>query len=154
NYILGPILYSIIFYLSIVFNFFLEKKNQKIKKPKYADKKINSVEATQQLENLQKYLLDSKAFKNPNLKVIDLAKELNISGHQLSQLLNDNLGVSFSTFINTYRIEEAKELLTKFDHLTIDAIGYESGFNSKSTFYTLFKQKTNITPAAFRKAQI
>lgn len=48
-------------------------------------------------------------YKNPNLKLSDVASRMNISAHQLSQLLNDNLGKSFSTYINEYRIDDACE---------------------------------------------
>ena len=80
----------------------------------------------------------------------DVAKKLQISVHQLSQLLNDNAGKSFPLFINEYRIEKAQQMLTASQHLTLESIGYECGFNSKSTFYTSFKKIMGTTPAKYK----
>jgi AraC-like DNA-binding protein len=70
----------------------------------------------------------------------------------LSQLLNENLGKSFPTYINEYRVNEACKLITSNGNLSFEAIGYEAGFNSKSTFYTAFKKVKNITPADFKES--
>jgi AraC-like DNA-binding protein len=91
-------------------------------------------------------------YKDPNLKLNDLARGINISSHLLSQLLNDNLGKSFNTYINEYRIREACKLIEINHHLTFEAIGYEVGFNSKSTFYTAFKKIKDTTPALFKES--
>jgi AraC-like DNA-binding protein len=56
----------------------------------------------------------------------------------------------FSEFINTYRIDFAKKLL-KETYLKIEAIAYDSGFNSLSTFNTVFKKETGFTPSKYRK---
>jgi AraC-like DNA-binding protein len=66
-------------------------------------------------------------------------------------LLNDNLGKSFALFINEYRIEEAKHLLKENNSFTLEAIGFEAGFSSKSTFYATFKKVTGQTPSEFKK---
>ncbi len=79
-------------------------------------------------------------YKNPNLKLGDLASRMNMSAHQLSQLLNDNLGKSFSTYINEYRIDEACEKIENGSYFKIEEIGYEVGFNSKSTFSPLSRK--------------
>ena len=90
-------------------------------------------------------------FKNPNLTLAQLAKEINVRPHLLSQLLNDNLNKSFSQFINEYRIEEAIMLLDRGSHLKMEFIAEKSGFNSNSTFYAAFKKFTGTTPAKYIK---
>ena len=80
-----------------------------------------------------------------------MAKELNVPKHILSQYMNDRLNKSFSTFINELRVEKAKEFLRTKTNLTIESIGYESGFNSKSTFFTAFKKFTEQTPSEYQK---
>jgi AraC-like DNA-binding protein len=100
---------------------------------------------------LEAALAEKELFKDPNLKIGDLAQKINITGHQLSQLLNEYLGKNFSTYINEYRISEACKLITTDDRLSFEAIGYEVGFNSKSTFYTAFKKVTGTTPALFKE---
>ena len=89
-------------------------------------------------------------FINADLKSSDIAKKVNISVHQLSQLLNENLGKSFPLYINEYRIAKACGMIQSNTSLTLEAIGYECGFNSKSTFYTTFKKITGITPAQYK----
>jgi AraC-like DNA-binding protein len=76
-----------------------------------------------------------------------------MSAHQLSQLLNDNLGKSFSTYINEYRINEACQKIEIGSFLKIEEIGYEVGFNSKSTFFSTFKKIKNTTPLLYKQSQ-
>jgi len=103
------------------------------------------------LVEIKKVMSEKKVFKNPDLKLNELAKSLNVTSHFLSQVLNDNLGKGFSTFVNEYRIEEAKSYMATHDHFTLEAIGYEVGFNASSTFYTAFKKISGTTPANFKK---
>mgnify|MGYP001797330743 CR=1 FL=1 len=106
------------------------------------------------LEQLNSFLIVTGLFKNPNLILRDLATELNIPEHQLSQLVNDNLKLGFSNYINNYRVEEAKKMLLVNNKITIEAIGYEAGFNSKASFFTTFKARTGTTPNQFRKQKL
>jgi AraC-like DNA-binding protein len=82
----------------------------------------------------------------------DIAKELGVTPNTLSHLINDYLGKSFSIYLNEFRIEEAKKILVTNEQFTIEAIGYEAGFNSKSSFFATFKKFTKTTPAAYKKA--
>ena len=152
SYITGALSFSFIFYLLILLLIFNKKKNSILFKnqPKYADKKIESSKANLLIQQLEQIMKEEKIFKNPSLKLPDVAKKLNILPHQLSQLINDNLEKNFSLFINEYRIKEAKELLKNNKQFTLEAIGYECGFNSKSTFYSTFKKLVGMTPAKFK----
>ena len=86
---------------------------------------------------------------------MDIAEELNITSNRLSQLLNDNLGKGFSLYLNEYRVGEAEKLLlSSNDRYTIEAIGYESGFRSKSSFFSIFKKINGNTPSTFKKSSI
>ncbi len=154
SYIVGALSFSFLFYLTIIIWFYKRSKNVKLlfdQPTKYANKKIDSVEADKFLYNLNSTILSKELYKNPNLKLIDLAEELSTAPHYLSQFLNDNLGKSFSTFINEYRIDAAKKMLLTNLNYTNEAIGYECGFNSKSTFFTTFKKMSGTTPANFKK---
>ena len=68
-------------------------------------------------------------------------------------MLNEHIGKNFYEFVNEYRIETAKTNLldSKMAHYTIEAIAYESGFNSKSSFNLLFKKQVGYTPGKWRK---
>lgn len=152
SYIVGALSFSFIFYLLVLLLIFNKKKNSILFKtpPKYGDKKIEDAEANSLLTSLKKIMMEEELFKNPNLKLLDVAKKLNILPHRLSQLINDNLGKSFPSFLNEYRIDEAKKQLQTNTNFSLDAIGYECGFNSKSTFFSTFKKMTGTTPAKYK----
>ncbi|WP_298421003.1 helix-turn-helix domain-containing protein [uncultured Kordia sp.] len=153
SYIVGAISFSFVFYLLVLFWIFKRKKNTLFFEDdiKYGNKKIADNTATSIQTQLKVLFEEEKQFKNPDLKLQDVSNQLQTSTHNLSQYLNDNLGKSFSLFINEYRIEEAKKLLISKKEFTIEAIGYECGFNSKSTFFTAFKNITKTTPATYKK---
>lgn len=101
-----------------------------------------------------RYLVEKeKIYMDENLSLSSVAEQLNISTNYLSQLINSLSGCSFPDFINRYRVEEAKSCLVHpdFTNYTITAIGLESGFNSKSAFYSAFKKYTDITPTEYRE---
>lgn len=152
-YITGPLSFSFILYISILFLLKKEKMDTYIftTQDKYANKKIGDDQASTLVQKLEQLLQEQELYKDPNLKLNDLSKKINISGHQLSQLLNDNLGKSFSTYINEYRINEACKMIIEQPNLTLEAIGYEVGFNAKSTFYTTFKKLKQTTPMIFKE---
>lgn len=152
SYIVGALSFSFILYLVILVLIFRRNKTTLFfdEKVRYKNKEIDTIIADE-ISNKLKLIQDKALFKNANIKLADVAAELNTSPHTLSQYLNDNLGKSFSLFINEYRIEEAKKLLLSNDNFTIEVIGYESGFNSKSTFFTTFKNIVGMTPSSFQK---
>ncbi|MNR40124.1 HTH-type transcriptional regulator AppY [compost metagenome] len=76
---------------------------------------------------------------------------MKVTKHLLSQYVNEILGKSFSSLVKEYRIEKAKKLLETEKNYTIESLGYDSGFNSKSTFFTAFKTITGLTPAEYQK---
>jgi len=155
-YYVGTLTFSFVFYGLLLFLLFKNNRDNVFKDipEKYASKKIEDEEALLIIEKLEKLMLQKELYKNPNIKLSSIAKELHISSHRLSQLLNDNLGKSFAQYISESRIEEAKKLITKKSDYTFEAIGYEAGFSSRSAFYATFKKLTGMTPAAFRNSQI
>lgn len=154
SYIAGALIFSSIIYL-VIFALLYRKKTKDLSSlstQKYVDKKLNEEEAQLIIGRLKRVMAEKELFKNPNLKVNDLAREINISGHQLSQLLNDNVAKNFTLFVNEYRIDEACKILSKNTNLTIDAVGAEVGYNSKSTFFATFKKIKGMTPSVYQQA--
>lgn len=154
----GAVAFSLFLYLTVFFYLYgvkmqnllqMQEEGQIVKPEK---RKIADTDAQTWIGKLEKALAEKELYKDPNLKLNDLAQKINISTHQLSQLLNDNLGKSFSTYINEYRINEACKLITQDDRLSFEAIGYEVGYNSKSTFYSAFRKIKDTTPALFKEA--
>ena len=99
------------------------------------------------------YIQNKKPYLEPELTLEQLASQLSLKPRVLSQVINEILGQNFYDFINRHRIEEASRLLTnpKDKKITILEVLYEVGFNSKSSFNTLFKKYTGLTPTEFRK---
>ena len=97
-------------------------------------------------------LIDSeKLFLDNKLSIKTVADKLGMSVNHLSQVINQQSGKNFFKFINEYRVEEAIKLLTDQSNqrYTILAMAYDCGFNSKSSFNTIFKQYTGKTPSDF-----
>ena len=154
SYITGPLNFSLILYL-MIFILLYRKKTSDLSSfsgQKNGDKKLSGEDAQFILDKLKKAMTEKELFKNPNLKINDVAREINVSGHQLSQLLNNSLSKNFTLFVNEYRINEACKLIITNHRLTFEAIGYEVGYNSKSTFYTAFKKVKDTTPALFKES--
>lgn len=104
------------------------------------------------IHQLETHLKEKESFKNANLTIGLLAEELDMSKRSLSELINDHYDQNFVDFINTWRIEYAKERLLNPKDVkeTILEVLYESGFNSKSSFNVAFKKKTGMTPSKFK----
>ena len=87
------------------------------------------------------------------MRLADLATPLNLSAHNLSQVLNQEVGGCFFEVVNRYRVEEAKRLLQDpaKGHLSLLAIAFEAGFNNKNSFNRECKSQVGSTPSAYLK---
>lgn len=118
------------------------------------EKKIEPEILNEDLLELKKYMADEKPFLDPALTIQDISKEMNVPIRELSVLINHQLGQHFYDFVNTYRIENAMEILkdpSKTKVIILEIL-YEVGFNSKSSFNTAFKKHTGNTPTEYRKS--
>jgi len=119
---------------------------------KYSHSRLNEEDKSAILDRLKAYLSDDrKVYCDANLSLPEVARRIEVGIHQLSQAINEKTGFNFNDYLNIYRIEEAKSLLSskEYEKLTIDAIASKAGFQSKSTFYSAFKKHTGITPKQF-----
>lgn len=91
-----------------------------------------------------------KLYLDPQLSLESLASKMDISRSYLSEIINKNLQKNFTDFVNYYRVEYAKELLTNTRD-KMDVISLQCGFGSRQTFYIVFKKSENMTPAEYRK---
>jgi TolB-like protein/class 3 adenylate cyclase/AraC-like DNA-binding protein/lipoprotein NlpI len=121
---------------------------RKYKKPLFDEATLRQYQ--QQLERL---MADEQPHLDPSLTIRSLAEILGIPSNHLSQLLSEGFGKNFSEFVNSYRVEtfKAKAADPAQQHLTILALAYDSGFNSKTVFNTFFKKMTGKTPKAYWK---
>jgi len=99
-------------------------------------------------------IVNSKLYLDPTISLNSVADKFRFSGNYISQLFGKHSGFGFNDFINKLRVEEAKKMLNdkKFSNYTTVAIGLESGFNSKSTFFAVFKKHTGVTPSEFKNS--
>lgn len=105
-------------------------------------------------QRLISYIEKDKPYLNPDLSLQDIAGALELHPKQVSRILNEAIGQNFFTFINQYRVNEviAQMQSSENDHLTLLGIGLQSGFNSKTTFNTVFKKLVGKTPSEFKKS--
>jgi len=121
---------------------------------KYAGSGLPENEKKKIHDTLLMYMKTCKPYLEPELTIEQLSSKLSVRPKALSQVINESLQQNFFDFINRYRIEEAKHLLKAppDKKMTVSEILYEVGFNSKSSFYTLFKKYTGLTPKDFQKS--
>jgi len=103
------------------------------------------------LKQLNKLMEEQKLYTNQKLKLEGLANQMGISKHLLSRVLNETYHNGFSHYIRDFRVHEAKALIKTRPELSLEGIGYEAGFNSRSAFYDAFKKTVHCTPAEFKK---
>jgi AraC-like DNA-binding protein len=149
----GALIFSVILYSMICVHLYKRKADHQFYGPpaKKPHKKTNDPDAAALVQKLEDVMTGKELYKNPNLSLGDLAKAVNVSGHQLSQVLNDILGKNFTSYINEYRINEACRMMAANHPFSLEAMGYEVGFNSKSTFYTAFKKIKATTPLLYKE---
>jgi AraC-like DNA-binding protein len=119
--------------------------------PKAPNQKMEELEESEYLK-LKELVQEEKLFKNTNLNIYTLSEVSGISTRRISQLINYFYENNFNSFINSFRINEAKKMINSkdFEHYTIEAIAKEAGFNSKSSFNTYFKNQEGMTPTAYK----
>ncbi|WP_076413276.1 AraC family transcriptional regulator [Shewanella sp. UCD-KL12] len=113
---------------------------------------VTASQAEQVIDNLLR-LMESGIYKDSKLSLGKLASQLQVSTHHLSQIINQQTQGNYFDLLNEYRIESAKQLLIDGKLSVID-IAYEVGYNSKSSFYSEFKRRTDMTPNKFKKSQL
>jgi AraC-like DNA-binding protein len=122
------------------------------KGPKYVSSGLSKEVGPRIAELLQKCMCGSRPHLKNDLTLAELAEMVGVSSHHLSQAINEQLGKNFFDFINQFRVQEAKALLSQAaSKMTVIEVAMESGFNSKTAFYEAFKKHTGMTPSQFRK---
>lgn len=122
--------------------------------PRYSGSRLTDTEAKRHAERLKEYMETAKPYLNPDLSLPQLSAELNISGHYLSQVINEQLKLNFFDFVNGYRVQTFKEMIKQpeYSNYSLLGIAFECGFNSKTAFNRIFKQSTGLTPSQFKKS--
>jgi len=124
------------------------------KRQKYETSNLAEDDKLRYVQKLEAYIRDEKPYLEPELTLAQLADKIGVPAHYLSQVINEKLNQNFLDYINGHRIEEAKRKLLddQNERYTILSIAFDSGFNSKSTFYSAFKKATGMTPNQYRQS--
>jgi len=132
--------------------FYIQSRAYQLK----SSSKPDNSEAGRVAQIVLEYVKENKPYLNPELTLDQLASQLSLRPRVLSKVINEELGQNFYDFINRNRIEEASLLLNnpKDRKITVLEVLYEVGFNSKSSFNTLFKKYTGLTPSEFKKKSL
>jgi len=121
--------------------------------PESSQSRFEDGTTEEKLQTLLAYMDKEKPHQNPDLSLADLAQQLSLSPHNLSYLINSRLSKNFYHFINHYRVEDVKRMLADKRHRAEDllSLAFAAGFNAKTTFNTIFKSYTQMTPSEYRK---
>lgn len=126
------------------------KQPSLVDQQKYKTSSVTPEQQQQLLRKLKETMSSSKPFLKPDFSLPDLADQLHVTVHQLSQVINEGLSKTFFEMTAEYRIEEAKRLLKEQMNIKIEEIAEQVGYNSKSSFNTSFKKITGKTPSEWR----
>ncbi len=127
-------------------------EEEKEEKEKQLPKAVNEESANRLIQ----FMKNEEPYLNPLLSLNDLADKLEIHPRSLSLIIKHSFNKNFFDFVNSYRIEKAKEFLSDPDNenRNILEILFDSGFNSKSVFNAVFKKQVGMTPTQYRKSQL
>ena len=118
-------------------------------KGEYKNSGLSDEAATRKYNLLLKLMAEQKPYLEPKLTLNSLANLLKISPNHLSQIINQYEQQNFNDFINKYRIAEFLKKASENKNYSFLALALDSGFNSKTTFNTVFKKQKGVTPSHF-----
>lgn len=99
---------------------------------------------------LKKLITKEELYLDGNLRLAHISEKIGLSIQDTSRIVNQFSGKNFNQFINAFRIEKAKELLIERVDMHVKEVCYSSGFNSKVSFFSAFKEATGQTPTQYR----
>jgi len=117
--------------------------------PKYVKSGLTDSLSQELKQDLIALFQKKKLYRNNDINLDMVADKLGTTRHNASQLINEHFNMSFREFVNSHRIQEAKELLEKENEFNIIDIAYEVGYNNKVSFNKAFKKDTQITPSEY-----
>ena len=121
-------------------------------KPRYANSRLSDADRSQFLASLTQCMEGRQLFRDGELSLEQLAAEVAVTPHELSQLINDACGANFQEYLNRYRVAALQRALHDPRQAgdSILDLALASGFNSKSALNRAFKKQTGVTPSEFR----
>lgn len=117
----------------------------------YAVSTLTNVECDKVIEQLDGLMRDERLYTIPDLDLPGLAKRVDLSAHQLSELINTRLGKNFPRYLREHRVAAAGSMLVNEPSASVLSVGLAVGFNSQSVFYEAFREITGMTPGKYRQ---
>lgn len=120
---------------------------------KYKKSLLEGLSREKILQRLQELMEHEQIYRHDDLKLEEVASMLYITPHQLSEFVNDQMGMNYASYINQFRVDEAKHLLVSEPEMSTLMIAFEVGFGSKQSFNKIFKNQTGLTPSGYRNQE-
>lgn len=140
--------------LAAVAFFFIMRRRKATPAPQDTPTKETPDGSTDELMDRISGLMEKeRLYLNPELKVGDVADALGVSRNAVSVCINSHQGCSFSQYVNDYRLQHAKRLLSETPDMKVSAVGMESGFANERSFFRAFKSATGMTPKEWKEEQ-
>lgn len=144
------ILISAIFLMSATQTSAISDFQKESREARYKESRVSGLDVEIILIRLEDLMRIKRIFLDETLTLAKLAKLLEIHTHQLSEILNTRLRLTFREYVTRFRLEEAARLLKEESDRSVLSIAYSSGFNSKSAFHKLFQEKFGCSPSSYR----
>lgn len=111
---------------------------------------VNPEDTSAVIARIDSLMKDQSIFTDENLSLKTLSETINLPQYVISRAINDSLGMNFRSYLNRYRINEAKQLLSGNHGMSVLEIAFKTGFNSKSSFNQVFKNIEGKSPREYR----
>lgn len=129
----------------------LAQRTQEAVQVSYAQSSLGKVDVAAAAARLRHALEVEHLYRDEDLGLAKLATRVQLSPHQLSELLNTRFQMSFSQFVRQYRVRAAARMLIDEPRASVLSVGLSVGFASQSTFYAAFKEETGLAPGEYRR---
>lgn len=117
----------------------------------YQTSTLGNVDCAGALAKLEQLMRDQHLYQDAELSLTTLAGRLDLSAHQLSELLNSRMAKGFSRYLREQRVAAACAMLLAEPSASVLSVGLSVGFASQSNFYEAFREVQGMTPGAYRK---
>jgi len=144
-------IFIVIYFMDKRYPDYYNQLQKEIDHIQYQQSRIEGLDIDDVIERLTSLMEEEKIYRVEDLSLGNCARELDIAPYQLSQILNEKMSNNFCSYINAYRINEARDIIACDPNRSISTIGFEVGFNSTSAFYNWFYKLTGTAPGKYRE---
>lgn len=120
----------------------------------YKQSRLENVDTEALIAQLEQLMLTEHLFEQEELSLATVAEAMEVSPHQLSELINSRFDVGFPRYIREHRVRAAKRMLLQEPNASILSISLAVGFKSQSSFYAAFKELCGESPGQFRRREL